>query len=272
MTSEVFDAAGAGAYYDSESVSTFYRSCWGGVDIHIGHYETGRETVGEASAAMTRLLLDRAGIGAGDQVLDISCGFGGTLQTLAQMGCEVRGIDIAEHSVEIAREKNAADGLGDRVQVDVGDFHNIDSADSVWDAAICQESVIHSPDRPKVFQEVFRVLRPGGVFAFSDILTADKADMAMVEAAFTRLGAAPGATVQDYVDMAEAAGFNVALAEARPEDIRTHYDKLAEALETPVVGLDPDAQAAIAGSISRWRAALAGGHITWACFVAAKPE
>ncbi|GGD25527.1 SAM-dependent methyltransferase [Sinisalibacter lacisalsi] len=271
MTAEVFDEAGAAAYYDNDDVATFYRNCWGGADIHIGHYETGAETVADASSAMTRLLIDRAGIGPGDRVLDIACGFGGTLRLLARMGCEVRGMDISKQGVATARESNRAAGLDDRISVEVGDFHDIASADGAWDAVVCQESVIHSPDRPKVFSEAFRVLRPGGVFAFSDILTGENADLEKVEAAFARLGAAAGATVRDYAGMAEAAGFEVTRAEERPEDIRTHYDKLAEALEEPVEGLTPDAQSAIAQSIARWQDALAGGHITWAAFVARKP-
>lgn len=271
MTSKVFDAAGAAAYYDNDDVAKFYLSCWGGADIHIGHYETGSESVAEASAAMTRLLLDRAGIKAGDRVLDISCGYGGTLRTLARMGCETHGMDISEHCVQIAREMNRAEGLDDKIEVRVGDFHNIDSAPGQWDAVVCQESVIHSPDRPKVFSEVFRVLRPGGVFAFTDILTAEDADLERVEAAFSRLGAATGGTVRSYVEMAEAAGFEVTLVDERPGDIRTHYDKLAEALQTPVAGLDADAQSAIAQSIAHWQEALAHGDITWACFVARKP-
>ena len=47
-------------YYDTASVSDFYRQCWGGEDIHIGRYSSGEETVAEASTAMTRHLLDRA--------------------------------------------------------------------------------------------------------------------------------------------------------------------------------------------------------------------
>jgi hypothetical protein len=42
-------------------------------------------------------------------------------------------------------------------------------------------------------------------------------------------------------------------------------------LARPIDGLDADAIEAISQSISRWQAALAGGHISWACFVARKP-
>jgi len=272
MTSKVFDTVEAAAYYDHSSVTAFYRSCWGGEDIHIGHYETGHESVAEASAAMTRLLIDYAGIERGDRVFDISCGFGGSLRALARIGCRVRGIDISKGCVEVAQKANRSAGLGDQIEVEVGDFHSINSPRDYWDAAICQESVIHSPDRSGVFSEVFRILRPSGVFAFSDILTGENADVEMTGAAFSRLGAAVGATVQDYVAMAERAGFEVVHLEERVDDIRTHYDKLAETLSAPVQGLDADAQTEIASSISRWQAAIAGGHITWACFVARKPK
>ena len=271
MSNEVFDTAQAAAYYDDGAVSEFYRQCWGGADIHIGRYATGNETVAKASATMTQYLLEHAGIGAGQRVLDIACGFGGTLRSLAGLGCQVRGVDISRNCVEYADNANAEAGLSDRIDVAVGDFHNIDSAPDTWDTVICQEAIIHSPNRPKVFAEVFRVLRPGGVFAFSDILTGEQADISMVQAAFARLGASAGATISDYRKMAREVGFEIAHSEERMSDIRTHYDKLAGQLAKPVTGLNGDAIAAIAKSISRWQAALANGYITWACFVARKP-
>ena len=271
MSNTVFDSNQAAAYYDDSAVSTFYEACWGGADIHIGRYVTRRETVAEASTAMTLHLIERAGISAGDRVLDIACGFGGTLRTLAQIGCTARGIDISQNCVDHAREAAADSGLDDRIEVEVGDFHDIDSAPDSWDAVMCQEAIIHSADRPAVFAEVFRVLRPGGTFAFSDILTGDNADSAMVEAAFARIGARVGSTVSDYQAMAREAGFELSFVEERPDDIRTHYDKLAGQLEKPIDGLDADAKASISQSIGRWQAALAGGHITWGCFVARKP-
>lgn len=270
MPNEVFDPKKAAAYYDDAAISTFYEQCWGGADIHIGLYATGDETVAEASAAMTRHLLGLAGLEAGHQVLDIACGYGGTLRALARLGCHAKGIDISRHCVDRARKANAEAGLSEQIDVVVGDFHSIDSEPGSYDAVVCQEAIIHSPDRPKVFAEVYRVLRPGGVFVFSDILTGKAASIDKVKAAFARLGASAGATIDDYQAMAREAGFDVSYVEERLSDIRTHYDKLAARLAEPVNGIDNDALATISGSIARWQDALADGHITWACFAASR--
>ena len=271
MSNAIFSPEQAAGYYDDASISAFYEHCWGGDDIHIGLYATGDETVRQASAAMTRRLLECAGIESGQAVLEIACGFGGTLTTLAGLGCRVKGIDISENCVEHARKGSQCAGLGDRIDVAVGDFHDSDSPADSWDAVVCQEAIIHSHDRPTVFAEVFRVLRPGGVFALSDIVTGAGADVAMVEAAFERIGASADATASDYRAMAEHAGFTIEHSEERQGDIKTHYDKLADQLAHPDIGIDAESVARIAKSVSNWQRALAGGHISWACFVARKP-
>ena len=271
MPSNETNATEAAAYYNKDDVAAFYQLCWGGSDIHIGRYTSGAETVAEASQKMTRYLLSLAHLKKGDRVLDIACGYGGTLRELARLGCRPSGIDISRVCVDETRRANAAAGLEDTISVDVGNFHDIKSSNGSFDACICQESIIHSTNRPRVFAEVFRILRPGGVFAFSDILTAEGANLSLVDAAFERLGVRGGATLSDYGRMAEEAGFEIEHAEERPEDIKTHYAKLAEQLEDPPAGLRNNAVEAIQTSLRHWQRALAGGHITWACFGARKP-
>lgn len=272
MTRPETNATAAAAYYDEAEVAAFYQLCWGGSDIHIGRYDTGKETVAEASLGMTRYLLYLAGLQQGDRVLDIACGYGGTLRELAKLGCHATGIDISQVCVDEARRASTEAGLADKISVEVGDFHNIRSASETWDACVCQESIIHSTDRPTVFAEVYRVLQPGGVFAFSDILTAEGAELALVDAAFERLGVRGGATLCHYQKMAEEAGFEIEHAEERPGDIKTHYRKLSEQLAEPPAELDPKAAVRITKSIDKWQAALSGGHITWACFIVRRPE
>lgn len=103
MTSANTNALASATYYNDPDVTEFYRLCWGGSDIHVGHYETGDETVGEASAAMTRHLLGLTGVGSGDRVLDIGCGYGGSLRLLAEMGYRAKGKDVSEVCVEEAQ-------------------------------------------------------------------------------------------------------------------------------------------------------------------------
>jgi len=197
MSDTVFDAGKTADYCDDTNVSDFYEQCWGGQDIHIGLYATGEETAEEASAAMTRHLLQCAGIAPDMKVLDIACGFGGTLRTVARLGCQVTGVDISKNCVDRARKFNDEEGLDDQIEVTVGDFHNVDSAPDTRDAVICQEAIIHSPDRQKVFSEAYRILRSGGVFAVSNILTGEAADISKVEAAFARIGASADATIRE---------------------------------------------------------------------------
>ena len=99
-------------------------------------------------------------------ILDVGCGGGQTLRRLLgrSKGAAVHGIDISDESVAKARKVNA--GLLDtRVFVRQGSAAELPYADSTFDLVTAVETVYFWPELPHCFEEVKRVLKPGGLFA-----------------------------------------------------------------------------------------------------------
>lgn len=263
--------ASAAAYYDEPVVAAFHREYWGGDDIHIGLYATPGVSIAQASAAMTCYVIGRAGFHAGQKILDPACGFGGTLRHLARMGCIAVGRDIAPSCVARARERNREAGLDNVISVATGDLHAIDAEPDTFDGIICQESLIHSRNKPLAFDEFARVLRPGGTFALSDIIALKHGDLGeAARTALQRLQPAEAATLQTYIRHATEAGFEVRHHEQRPEDMKAHYDRLATSLQTAAPAPADHRFAAIASNIRAWQDAIAARQLSWGLLIARK--
>ena len=99
-------------------------------------------------------------------ILDVGCGGGQTLRRLLgqSKGAIVHGIDISEESVAKARKVNA--GLLDtQVFVQKGSAAELPYADCTFDLVTAVETIYFWRDLPHCFEEVKRVLKPGGLFA-----------------------------------------------------------------------------------------------------------
>jgi SAM-dependent methyltransferase len=100
----------------------------------------------------------------GKTVLDLGCGTGETLIPLIKRGARVIGIDISPELIDLARRRVASYGLENQnVEVRVGSAYETglpnESVDVVFSIAL-----LHHLDLPKARAEIFRVLRPGGLF------------------------------------------------------------------------------------------------------------
>ena len=113
-----------------------------------------------------------AGIRDGMHVLDVCSGMGGPARWLAwRHGCRVTGLDITASRVAGANRLTALVGLPHLAHFVEGDASDMPFESGTFDAVISQESWCHIPDKAGVLAECARVLVPGGVLAFTDIVT-----------------------------------------------------------------------------------------------------
>ena len=103
-----------------------------------------------------------------ETLLDVGCGTGPMIELLSARYPERKftGMDITPRMIEVANEKGLANS-----EFIVGDSEAMPFEDGSFDVVICANSFHHYPDPQKFFDEVYRVLKPGGVFVLRDYTT-----------------------------------------------------------------------------------------------------
>ncbi len=196
-------AAVAGHY---DELDPFYREIWG-EHVHHGLFRTGRESVAEATLALSDLVGDRLGIAAGQELVDIGCGYGGTARHFAARGARVTGVTLSQRQAE---EAPAAAS----VTIHVADWLASGFPDAAFDGAYAIESSEHIADKPRFFAEGYRVLRPGGRLVVAAWLTREtpgRWEARHLLEPICREGRMPSmGSASEYRALAEAAGFRVA--------------------------------------------------------------
>lgn len=107
---------------------------------------------------------------AGKTLLDIGCGTGGvTLHLLQRHGlARATGHDVEIPVIETARRHAAGLGLSESANFIHAKPGPLPFADASFDVVFSKDALLHVPDKDAIFTEIFRVLKPGGVFAASN--------------------------------------------------------------------------------------------------------
>jgi ubiquinone/menaquinone biosynthesis C-methylase UbiE len=117
-----------------------------------------------------RILIDTAGIGPDDDVLDVACGPGLVACAVAAVARQVTGIDLTPAMIDQARSRERSLGLTNLAWV-VGDAQPLPFPEASFSRVITRYSFHHFPDPPGVFAEMVRVCRPGGRVTVADVYT-----------------------------------------------------------------------------------------------------
>jgi ubiquinone/menaquinone biosynthesis C-methylase UbiE len=105
------------------------------------------------------------------RVLDLGCGIGGPARYLAStFGCRVVGLDLTLEFCRVAAMLACRTGLSDKVEYRQGDALALPFADASFDVVWSQNVSMNIADRDRLYGEIRRVLRPGGRYAFADVV------------------------------------------------------------------------------------------------------
>jgi len=152
-----------------------------GRHVHWGYWEDPQTADGtshnyaDAAERLCRLICDAAGIQSGMRVLDVGCGFGGTIASLNERfsPIELVGVNIDERQLRKAQQK-IKPIRGNSIKFVHADACSLPFDKNSFDVVLAVECIFHFPDRDLFFQESARVLNLGGRLALSDFVPSRK--------------------------------------------------------------------------------------------------
>ena len=147
---------------------------------------------------------------AGEVVLDLGSGGGiDVLLSARRVGPDGKayGLDMTDEMLALANENKRKSGL-ENVEFLKGEIENIPLPDNSVDVIVSNCVINLSADKGKVLREAFRVLRPGGRFAVSDVVTRGEIAPEVRQSLLAWVGCVAGALEQeDYREKLRSAGF-----------------------------------------------------------------
>lgn len=161
------------SYYNL--VTDFYEYGWGQSFHFCKFFQNDKFT--EAIKRHEHVLAHRAGITKDDLVLDVGCGVGGPAREIARFtGCKLIGINNNDYQIKRANLYTDREGLSQSVHFVKGDFMNLDFPESTFDKVYAIEATCHAPNLKDCYSQIYKVLKPGGVFAVYEWVMTDKYD------------------------------------------------------------------------------------------------
>lgn len=202
-------------YYDL--ATSFYEWGWG----RCFHFAPRARNEGfEASIARHEYYLAHmTGLKEGHLVLDVGCGVGGPLRNIARFAnCKVIGINNNESQIARGNLYNQRESVAHLCSFVKSDFNTLPFPDNHFDGVYQIEATAHAVDKKLVFEEIFRVLKPGQAFGSYEWCLKSGFNSSnplhqKIKRGIEEGNALPGiATTDEVVKVLEEVGFEIEIA------------------------------------------------------------
>jgi cyclopropane-fatty-acyl-phospholipid synthase len=258
------DKAAISHHYDVSN--DFYRMVLGpSMTYSCAVFRSPDDTLEQAQAQKYELICQKLGLGEGDRLLDVGCGWGGmVLHAAEHHGVRAVGVTISEQQAEMARKRVADAGLDDRVEIRVQDYREV--ADGPYDgiSSIGMFEHVGHAHLSEYFSRLYGLLRPGGRLLNHGIAHTGSGRGRLPRRSFVNRYVFPDGELHEVgkvISSIQDAGFEV----RHEENLREHY---ALTLRRWVANLEDRWDEAVdevgIGRARVWRLYMAGSAVSFA--------
>jgi tocopherol O-methyltransferase len=202
-------------FYDQSS--PLWLDMWG-EHMHHGYYGPDGNQKKDHYQAQIDLIEELLSWGAVNQpanILDVGCGVGGSARYLAvKYQAEVLGLTLSPVQARRAAQYNQKSNLEGQVEVIVQDILSYEAPEHPYDLIYSMESAEHIPDKQRLLQLFYQLLKPGGQFVMATWCHRNTADQPLSKAEKQQLEKIckvyhlpPMISIQEYQQLAASSGF-----------------------------------------------------------------
>jgi len=224
----------------------------------------------------TEHLLDQLAPSEDSHLLDVGCGLGGASRYVAdRYNNRVTGIDLVQEYVDVGNALSAWVNLQSHITLQQGSALSLPFADAAFDGAYMLHVGMNIEDKPRLFREVYRVLKPGARFGVYDIMRKAAGDLTFPVPWAGGEHTSRLATPNQYREALRSAGFTVSDPNDRGEFALGFFQKMRKAAEAnggpPPLGLHTLMQSTTPVKLKNMVDGIAAGIIAPVEMVARKP-